>query len=247
MTAALHDGALSRPRPVLTGLVGVLGGMGPAATADFFAKLVAATPATTDQEHLRVMIWSDPTVPDRSAALLHGGADPTRMIEQGATILAAAGADLIVIPCNTAHAFLAGLSERVGVPVMHMIEEAVRRLRAQVPTATRVGLLATTGTVTAGLYQAELSRAGVEVVLPDAAGQARVMEAIAAVKAGGDLAYARGWVTGVTDSLVARDVHGVIAGCTEIPLLLGPEDVAVPVIDPAVALAEAVVSSMGTP
>lgn len=221
-------------------LVGVLGGMGPAATADFYAKLVRATPARTDQEHLRVVIWADPTVPDRSAALLHDGEDPAPALAAGARALAAAGATLIAVPCNTAHAFLDGVS-RVGVPLVHMIRETALAVASVVPPGSRVGLLATTGTVAAGLYQRELEAVGTEAVLPDERDQDAVMAAIGAVKAG-DVDDARRTLVEAARRLTARGARAVVAGCTEIPLALHADDVAVPVVDPATVLAEAVVA-----
>jgi aspartate racemase len=107
-------------------VVGVLGGMGPAATADFYDKLVRATPATRDQHHLRVVVWSDPTVPDRSAAIVGDGPDPTPWLLRGGRVLTGAGAGLIAVPCNTAHAFLATVEEQIGVPMVHMIDQTVR-------------------------------------------------------------------------------------------------------------------------
>lgn len=221
--------------------MGVLGGMGPAATVDFYAKLIRATPATSDQDHLRVVVWADPTVPDRSAALLSGGTDPTPRIEEGARALAAAGAELIAVPCNTAHAFLAGLADRVGVPLVDMIQEVAHVVRAMDPPVHRVGLLATTGTVRAGLYHERL--AGVaEVLLPDEAGQEALMGAIHAVKSGRPTAEAERVVADLAGRLVDRGAQLVVAGCTELPLLLPPAGLGIPVLDPAVVLAEAVVA-----
>jgi len=102
-------------------VVGILGGMGPAATADFYAKLTSRTPAVSDQDHLRVIIWSDPTIPDRSRALTGEGPDPTPTLRRGAQGLRAAGASLLAVPCNTAHAFLPGIMDGLDIPVVDMI------------------------------------------------------------------------------------------------------------------------------
>lgn len=220
--------------------VGVLGGMGPAATADFYAKLVRATPAATDQDHLRVVIWSDPTTPDRTQALLEGGTDPTPWLVHGARVLAGAGADFIAVPCNTAHAFLPGVTSRVGVPVVHMIERTSRHLETRKPQVRTVGLLATTGTVRAKLYDTWLAEAGIELVTPDAASQdTEVMPAIRSIKAGrspGRLLPA------AAGRLIDRGAQAIIAGCTEIPLGLYADDLPVPVADPTQVLADAVVT-----
>src|SRR5205823_10945930 len=114
-------------------IVGILGGMGPAATADLYAKIIAATPATRDQDHLHVVIWADPTVPDRSTALLHGGEDPTPWLLRGAQRLVEMGAALIAVPCNTAHAFLPRIAGEVPVPFLHMMAETATAIEVAHP------------------------------------------------------------------------------------------------------------------
>lgn len=225
-------------------VVGVLGGMGPAATADFFQKLVIATPADTDQDHLRVLIWSDPLVPDRTAALLHDGPDPTAWMTRGARLLVAGGADLIAVPCNTAHAFLAAVERDVGVEIVHMIDRTARKVAALAPAVGRVGLLATPGTVRAGLYDSWLSRYGVGVVAPSPADQLAVTEVIARVKAGHRGRAQATAIAEVGQRLVDRGAQALIAGCTEIPLVFGSGRATVPVIDPSAVLADAVVAAV---
>jgi len=229
-------------------IVGVLGGMGPAATADFYRKLVEATPATTDQQHLQVVVWSDPTIPDRTAALLDGGTDPSPWLRHGLHVLTWAGADLIAVPCNTAHAFLSPAGGRTGVPVVHMIDQAVRAVAELTPPVRRVGLLATTGTVRAGLYQDWLGRAGLAAVLPtDDEQESLVAAAIRAVKAGDRGARVAAALGSAGASLARRGAQVIIAGCTEIPLVLGERCGPVPVIDPTRVLARAVVAAaLGT-
>ncbi|NJQ05424.1 aspartate/glutamate racemase family protein [Streptomyces lonarensis] len=226
-------------------VVGILGGMGPAATADFYTKLVAATPGDRDQDHLRTVIWSDPSVPDRTAALLGTGPDPTPWLLRGGLVLRAAGASLIAIPCNTAHAFVPRLAGAVGVPIVHMIGEVAIHLASRRPRVRTAGLLATTGTVHAGLYQNWLGRHGIRTLLPpDDAQQAQVMAAIRAVKAGPSLAVRGGAsdaLAAAAAGLVARGAQAVVAGCTEIPLGLSADRVGVPLVDPAVVLARALV------
>ncbi|MCA1705022.1 MAG: amino acid racemase, partial [Actinobacteria bacterium] len=97
--------------------VGVLGGMGPLATAEFMRLLVASTPAKRDQEHLHVIVDSNPMIPNRTAALLHGGEDPTPMLVESARLLESAGAEILAMPCNTAHCFLADIQAAVSIPV----------------------------------------------------------------------------------------------------------------------------------
>ncbi|MDX3633181.1 MULTISPECIES: aspartate/glutamate racemase family protein [Streptomyces] len=145
----------------------------------------AATPGSSDQHHLRTVIWSDPTIPYRTEALLGDGPDPTPWLLDGSRVLREAGATVIAIPCNTAHAFVPRIADHVGLPIVHMIGETDRHLTTLSPRTHTVGLLATTGTVRAGLHQEWLDRFGVRLVLPDEVGQDREgMTAIRAVKAG---------------------------------------------------------------
>jgi len=226
-------------------IVGVLGGMGPAATVDFYAKLVRSTPARVDQEHLRTLIWSDPTIPDRTAALLHGGTDPTPWLVAGAQMLRTAGAGVIAVPCNTAHAFLSTLRTEVPVPFVDMIEETVLTIRSTYPEARKVGLLSTTGTQASRLYHDALCRHGLEPVVPGAVSQRTlVMAAIERVKAGTVDDRTRELAADSARELVAAGAEVVVAGCTELPIALAGAEVPAPVVDPTQVLAEAVVRAV---
>lgn len=244
-TPALGDssaGPVGVPAEPSGRVVGILGGMGPAATADFYAKLVRATPALTDQEHLRTLIWSDPTIPDRTSALLYGGVDPTPLLLAGALLLRSGGASVIAVPCNTAHAFIPRIADEVGVPFVHMVEETVLSIRRRHPDATHIGLLATTGTQASLLYDKALRRHGLEPVTPSAETQeARVMAGIARVKAGVVDAVTRELIAGAAGELVAAGAELVIAGCTELPIALEGVQLPVELVDPTEVLAEAVV------
>ncbi|TPQ18048.1 aspartate/glutamate racemase family protein [Streptomyces sporangiiformans] len=223
-------------------IIGILGGMGPAATADFYTKLVSLTPVRSDQDHLKTVIWSDPTVPDRTEALMGRGPDPTPWLLNGSRVLREAGATVIAIPCNTAHAFIPEIADRVGLPIVHMIGEVARHLTRLRPQVRVAGLLATTGTIRAGLYQDWLARAGIDLVLPDQAGQDdQVMPAIRAVKAGQRGTAVSGPLARAARQLVGNGAQAIIAGCTEIPLGLTPRLVPVPLVDPAAVLAGALV------
>lgn len=220
--------------------VGVLGGMGPAATARFFDLLVAATPASSDQDHLPVLIWSDPRVPDRTAALVGNGPDPTPCLEVGGRALVDAGAEVVAVPCNTAHAFTGGLGAHIGVPVLDMIEETAAAAVARRPSPRAVGLLATDGTLLAGLYHEAFAKRGVPLIVPEPDDQARVMRAIRSVKAG-DLGVSRRQeAADLLSDLVAKGADVVVLGCTELPLLLDHPPRA-QAIDSLQCLADAVV------
>lgn len=221
-------------------VIGILGGMGPAATADFYTKLVALTPVTADQEHPKVVIWADPTIPDRTLALTEGGPDPTPWLLRGATILRSAGATMLAIPCNTAHAFLPAVSTELGLPVVHMIDEVAKHIAGALPHVRAVGLLATGGTIRAQLYQQWLAEAGITVVTPDQRVQTgHVMPAIRAVKAGRRDEKVAQQLTSAARHLLERGAQVIVAGCTEIPLGLPLGQAPCPVIDPATVLAQA--------
>jgi aspartate racemase len=222
-------------------IAGILGGMGPAATADLYQKIIAATPATRDQEHIPVVIWADPTVPDRTAALLDGGEDPTPWLLRGAIKLAAMGASFIAVPCNTAHAFFPRIVPHIAVPFLHMMEETASAVEVAHPTVERVGLLATTGTITVGLYQEAFARHHIEIAVPDEANQRMVMDAIHRVKGGDTSKDATALVAEAADYLIGQRAELLITGCTELPLIFTGVDASVPVIDPTDVLAHAVV------
>ncbi len=222
-------------------IVGILGGMGPAATADLYTKIIATTPATRDQEHLHIVIWADPTVPDRTDNLLHDGEDPMPWLVRGAQMLQHMGATMIAVPCNTAHAFLPRVQKEVHIPFLDIMEETAAAIAAQFPEARRVGLLATTATITVGLYQQALARHGIEAIFPDSVAQAHIMQAIWRVKAGDADATATALVADVAASLITRGAAVLVTGCTELPLIFRNGDAAAPVVDPTQMLAEAVV------
>jgi len=197
-------------------VIGVLGGMGPAATVEFFRRLVVATPATVDQSHHHILIDNDPTVPPRPAALLHGGESPVPAMVRMARRLEAAGADFLSMPCNTAHAYIDELREAVEIPLLDMIEETVAQL-----DASCVGLLATAATIRVGIYARACALRGIDVIAPSKTDQETVVRAIEAVKASRDLTEVTAAVRAVVKRLQRRGGQAVIAGCTEISLLDG--------------------------
>jgi len=216
-------------------VIGVLGGMGPAATVEFFRRLVAATPATIDQDHLRIVIDNDPTIPDRTRALLHGGPSPVPALARVAQRLEAAGAEVLAMPCNTAHAFLDPIRDAVDVQVLDMIEETAARMDAE-----SVGLLATSGTVEARVYHRVFDGRGIGLVLPESDDQQTVGRAIEAVKASRSMMEIEAALVGVVERLAGRGASVVIAGCTEISLLDGT-GMPLPWIDALDCLVEATI------
>ncbi len=231
--------------PACRKTIGILGGVGPFATADLFQKLVKASPAKKDQEHPHTIIDNACQIPDRTAALLNKGPSPVPEMLAAARRLEAAGADFIIMPCNTAHAFLPELEPLVRIPFVNMIQEVVNHIKKQYPDVTKVGLLATSGTVASGVYSNAIEKAGLETIVPDDTLQAKVMDAIyspeSGIKAGG-LEIPHRILVDAGRELADRGAEVVILGCTEIPLVVGKNDLPVPAIDATLILAEAAVS-----
>lgn len=221
--------------------IGILGGMGPLATVDLYRKIIEATPARTDQEHIPVLIDADPRVPDRTAGILGNGEDPTPWLERGAERLVASGAAFIVVPCNTAHAFLDRVRPNCPVPIVSMIEETVRDVERTVEPGASAGILATPGTLAAGLYQPALERAGFTSLSPDEASQPDVMTTIERVKSGQIDEHTADPALSAARGLIDRGASVLLAACTELPVVLRQDQVSVPLIDPTDVLARAAV------
>lgn len=229
-------------------VVGVMGGMGPDATVDFFARLVQASRGGSDQDNLRVLIDNDPTVPDRTAAITGRGPSPAPRLAAMAHGLIAQGAELLAMPCNSAHAFADAVRQAAGaVPFLDLIETTVQATRARLPGLQTVGLLATDGTLAAELYHRGYAAAGIRALSPSPEEQKRVMKAIYAVKSG-DQAEAGELLRGVAQRLAAAGAEAVAMACTEVPLVLREGDVLVdgrvlPLIDSTQVLVERVVEA----
>ncbi len=223
------------------GIVGILGGMGPMATVDFMQKLIAHTPATTDQEHVPVIIASIPQIPDRTAAYQGLGPSPLDALIASGRRLIEAGASVIVMPCNTAHLWFEQLKKTLSVPMLHIVDATLERAMEERPRPRRVGLLATAATIDCGLYQSRAALRAetleIEWLLPAPDERDHwVTPAIAAVKAG-RLQSASGLLAAAAAALVRRGAEAIVMGCTEIPVVLHSTDAAVPLIDATDALA----------
>jgi aspartate racemase len=236
MNNAIPEGRL----PVL----GILGGMGPLATVDFFGKIVAHTPARTDQEHMPIIIRNVPQVPDRTAAYLSGSDAPWEPLLAGVRMLEAAGIDAIAIPCNSAHLWHGRLSQATRVPILHIGTSAAEWTVQHLPQVRSVGMLATTATVRSRLYHEQFEARGIDIVVPGHDDQqSLVMAGIHAVKAG-DVAGARELLTEAAHRLLARAQpapQALLLGCTEVPIALADAQLPVPKIDSTDTLARACV------
>ena len=196
--------------------VGILGGMGPAATVEFFRRLVAATPATIDQDHLHIVIENDPRVPDRTRAILHGGPTPGPALVRMAQRLESAGAEVLAMPCNTAHVYLAEIREAVTALVLDMVAETAEHIEEK-----SVGLLATSGTIHSRIYHRAYEERGIDLIVPAGESQQTVGRAIEAIKASRSLDEVELAIADVVSGLRGRGAKAIIAGCTELSLLDG--------------------------
>jgi aspartate racemase len=216
--------------------------MGPLATADFYTKLVTRTPAEHDRDHLAVVMWADPDVPDRVSSIVDGTDEAYPALLHGAKTLRDAGATHIAMPCHTAHHFVDRLQAAVDTPFVHMIDETVAAFGNAGSDVRRVGLLSTRGTLAANLYQPRLATAGLECIVPDHRLQEMIGSAIGKVKAN-QLARARPLVEEALAALFDQGADVVALACTELPIALpgSPYVTDDRVIDPTDVLAAAVV------
>lgn len=228
-------------------LLGILGGMGPLATAHFYRLLVERTPSRRDQDHLRIAIWSDPSVPDRTAALLGRGPSPVPGLLRGLHWLRDAGATCVVMPCNTAHAFIEELTAATELEIVDMIWVALKAAQSLELGAHRIGVLATSGTRDFGLYERAAAHLGVDVVTVKPHYQREVDVAIGAIKAGAGHDAIVPVVQRAIERLAKAGAVAVIAACTELSLILPYSTFELPIVDSAASLADAAVLRMLAP
>jgi len=228
--------------------IGILGGMGPEATAHFFSLIIKHTAAAKDQDHVPVLIYNLPQIPERTPAILGQGPSPLPLLRKGVRTLAQAGADFIVVPCISAHAFLPDIRRASPVPILSLLDEALAGAKKKNRRLKRAGLLASTGTVRSGLFAKTFAKAGIEIITPTNKEQAKVMEAVfgkRGVKAGFTEGWPRKLVLEIARRLIKRGAEAIIAGCTEIPLVLRDEDLPVPLIEPMRIAAQACIVKAG--
>lgn len=222
--------------------VGILGGMGPLATVDFIQKIIANTPAQSDQDHIPLLIHSVPQIPDRTACLMDGSASPLPALKMGLETLVQGGVGCIAIPCNTAHYWHEALAKATQTEVLHIARVCAEQI-AEDSGVRRVGLLATDGTLKAGFYERELAQYGLACAFPADDVQKSVMEGIYQVKSG-KVTEGAAYLEAAVQNLLDQGAERVILGCTEIPLAL--ERIHSPLlpfgVDATGALAEACVA-----
>lgn len=229
--------------------IGVIGGMGPAATADMLLKITELTDAKSDQEHVHVIIDSNTSIPDRTEAILHGGEDPVPQLKASVELLEKAGADLIIIACNTAHYFVPELEKFSTIPIISMPEETARILKNR--GIRKVALLATDGTVKSDVYQSFLDAEKIETIYPDQEQQALIMSLIYDYIKRGILDASKlpiEEIKAICNDLKGRGAEAMLLACTELPVAfdaMGLSDENC--VDPTRVLAAAAIKAAGAP
>jgi aspartate racemase len=199
--------------------LGILGGMGPAASAEFITRIISKTPANCDQDHIPFVLWNEPRIPDRSTSMQSGNDLPLPWLQEGIKGLKHAGCDRIVIPCNSAHFWYSQLS-KLGVPILHIVDSVAEELENLNLSGKKIGIIGTQGTIESGLYQYHLNRLGWECIVPckeEMVGL--VTPAINLIKAN-KFREPQMLLMRAMHSLIDRGAEAIVLGCTELPLVI---------------------------
>ena len=223
-------------------VVGIIGGMGPGATALLFQKLIDYTDATADSEHIHIIIDNNTSIPDRTTAILAGDETPAKYICESGKHLEQCGADLLIIPCNTSHYFYDVIQREMNIPVINMIRETAKVCVEK--GYSKVGILATTGTCKTHTYDRELQKLGIESIYPDDEGQKKVMEIIYdQVKAGKKTNASI--IDQTLKKMTIKGAQAFILGCTELPFAIKNGDFGYHFLDSLEILAKKTVELAG--
>ena len=224
-------------------VIGIIGGMGPEATAKFFMQIIKATGASTDQQHYRVVIDSNAKIPDRTKAILGIGESPVPEIIKTGKNLETIGAQVLCIPCITSHYFYDQISNGLNVKLINFIEELGQYIKESFPHINKIGVLATTGTVSSKLFDKYMPE--FDIIYPEKDSQDnQVMEAIygkEGIKAGITIGYPIELIDKAGRQLTEKGAQVLIAGCTEIGLVKDQINSSVPVLDPMTVVAQMLV------
>jgi len=238
----LEPGVYGLYNPEMERIIGILGGMGPDATLDFYRHIINLTPASRDQDHIRVLIYSNPKIPDRTLAISGDGESPLNALIDSAKLLEVGGAGIIAMPCNAAHYYLPEIQRASGIPILDMIAETCRELRRSLPKVKAVGLIAASGTVHSHVYHKALAIEGISTFTPNEREQAEIQAAISQVKAGIYSHATQQRFHSIGAKLVQAGAEAVILGCTEVPLVFDPNTVGYPSLNSTRILSEAAVN-----
>ncbi len=209
-------------------IAGVLGGLGPDATVDFMAKVLAATDAGCDQDHIHMLIDHKPTVPNRHDAIAGNTPSVGPELAAMAQGLESAGADFLVMVCNTAHAYAADIEAAVNIPFVSIVDVTVEALASH--SVKHVGVMAAEGCIRANLYQDALAAAGYEAVLWSDSELEEFMALVYRIKAGERDDDIGAGINRLATSLAFNGADILIAGCTEIPLFMSAAQAPIPML-----------------
>lgn len=215
--------------------IGILGGMGPAATMDLFHKIILNTPVQTEQDHHRIIIYNNPKIPPRTQH-----SNPLPELIKSAILLEKAGADFIIMPCNTAHIWLEQIKAAIKIPFFSIIENTVESMLLEKDTTNKkILLLATETTINYGLYQKAFNHTPYEIITPNKEEQNFIDNAIKNVKAGklASNQYLQD-LNRILDGYKESGISVILGGCTEIPLLFHLFKVDLKMVDPTLLLAK---------
>lgn len=221
-------------------IIGILGGMGPMATVDLFQKIVAQTPAICDQDHLKIIIYNNPSIPSRNQLSVPGAADPFEEMAKSAAVLEQSGADFIVMPCHAAHYWHSRLQNKLKIPLISMIDVTVDYL-ATSHAADSLLLLGHTTTVDQKIYEAPLAKAGLSCF--HFKEQPLLVDLITSIKAG--QLVNNPLIPKLNKTLAEYERAGItvlIAACTEIPLISSQLPASFTIVDPTWLLARKAIS-----
>lgn len=224
--------------------IGIIGGMGPLATVDLYKRIVMRTKASRDQEHIHVIIDSNTNIPDRTKAIIAKGEDPTVELIKSARILEQAGADLLIMPCNTAHFFLDTIKESVNIPFINMPEETVKYTLNKYGQDTVVGIMATDGTIKSKIYENYYSKLGIKTVVPEKT-QEKIMKFIYEVIKSGNHEEGTDLFFECVEELKSLGAHTFLLGCTELSSAQYLYNLAGPYINPMEVLTERAILNAG--
>ena len=223
--------------------IGIIGGMGPMATADLFAKIINLTDAKKDSEHIHILIDNNPQIPDRTSAILHGTDSPLPHLINSANRLKEAGADFLIIPCITSHGFYDELVANVDIPILNIVEETAKYLESN--SIKKAVLLATDGTRHTNVFGKIFKKFDIELLYPSDAVQADLMSMIySGIKAGAET-FDSSSVNAELDKLIDGGAEAVILGCTELPLAAKLYGINGNLVDPTTVLAKAAIIKAG--
>ena len=216
---------------------GVLGGMGPIATVDFMSRVITLNPISNEEDHIHLIVDQNPHIPNRQIKSISQKELISSLLIESAQKLESIGANFIIMPCNTAHIFADDIKKVIGVPFISIVEETVGEILKLYPKHKQIGLMATSACIESEIYQKALTNKDKLAVCPDQKFQEQCMQAIFAIKDGEEINPMRNRMIEVAEHIIDKGAETIIAGCTEIPLIINSSDIEVPLISSTEILA----------